>query len=509
MSTIVLRSVKGSGLTNNEIDANFTNLNTDKVEAAQTATLTNKTVALGSNTVSGTTAQFNTALTDGDFATLAGTETLTNKTLTNPSYSGATANGGTVTTIDINGGTIDGTVIGGSSAAAGSFTTLSASDAATLTSASANQLVLTGGTSVETRIEARRGTDDPSMSLKAGWNGIVMQRTGAPVASVQAFTVTMRGTTDVVPISVSSTGLAVTGALSATTTATAASFIPSGATVPTNGMYLPSANTLAWSTNSAIKATLDASGNFGLGVTPSAWRTTERGLEVAGSGGSMSALTNTFNETRLYNNAYVNTTPACVYKTTGGASMYRQDTAGVHSWYSAASGTAGTTFTFTQLMTLDASGNLGLGVTPDNGKSACLQLKSGISFPATQVASSDANTLDDYREATATLTATGMTTSPTGTATFVKVGNQVTLNIPEITGTSNTTAFTLTGVPTTMRPAANRFAFVRVVDNGSYSVGMGAVGTSGTITFYKDVSAGSFTSSGTKGSMSFEITYTI
>lgn len=52
-------------------------------------TLTNKTIALGSNTVSGTTAQFNTALSDGDFATLAGTEALTNKTLTTPTISGA------------------------------------------------------------------------------------------------------------------------------------------------------------------------------------------------------------------------------------------------------------------------------------------------------------------------------------------------------------------------------------------------------------------------------------
>lgn len=34
--------------------------------------------------ITGTTAQFNTALTDWDFATLAGTETLTNKTLTTP-----------------------------------------------------------------------------------------------------------------------------------------------------------------------------------------------------------------------------------------------------------------------------------------------------------------------------------------------------------------------------------------------------------------------------------------
>jgi hypothetical protein len=53
-----------------------------------TSTLTNKTLALGGNTISGTTAQFNTALTDGDFATLAGTETLTNKTLTSPAING-------------------------------------------------------------------------------------------------------------------------------------------------------------------------------------------------------------------------------------------------------------------------------------------------------------------------------------------------------------------------------------------------------------------------------------
>lgn len=41
------------------------------------ATLTNKTIALGSNTVSGTKAQFNTAVTDDDFAYLAATQTFT------------------------------------------------------------------------------------------------------------------------------------------------------------------------------------------------------------------------------------------------------------------------------------------------------------------------------------------------------------------------------------------------------------------------------------------------
>ena len=49
-----------------------------------TDTLTNKSISLGSNTVTSTLAQLNTAISDADVATLAGTETLTNKTLTSP-----------------------------------------------------------------------------------------------------------------------------------------------------------------------------------------------------------------------------------------------------------------------------------------------------------------------------------------------------------------------------------------------------------------------------------------
>jgi len=53
-----------------------------------TQTLTNKTIALGSNTITGTLANFNTALTDADFVSLTGSETLTNKTLTSPTLTG-------------------------------------------------------------------------------------------------------------------------------------------------------------------------------------------------------------------------------------------------------------------------------------------------------------------------------------------------------------------------------------------------------------------------------------
>ena len=59
-------------------------------------TLENKTIALGSNTISGSLAEFNSALSDGSFASLTGTETLTNKTLTSPVISTIT-NVGTLT----------------------------------------------------------------------------------------------------------------------------------------------------------------------------------------------------------------------------------------------------------------------------------------------------------------------------------------------------------------------------------------------------------------------------
>jgi hypothetical protein len=77
---------KSISLGSNTVTSTLAQLNTavsdaDVASLAGTETLTNKTVALGSNTISGTLTQFNTAVTDADFASLAGTETLTNKTI--------------------------------------------------------------------------------------------------------------------------------------------------------------------------------------------------------------------------------------------------------------------------------------------------------------------------------------------------------------------------------------------------------------------------------------------
>ena len=80
---------KSISLGTNTVTSTLAQLNTavsdaDVASLAGTETLTNKTISLASNTITSTLAQLNTAISDADVATLAGTETLTNKTLTSP-----------------------------------------------------------------------------------------------------------------------------------------------------------------------------------------------------------------------------------------------------------------------------------------------------------------------------------------------------------------------------------------------------------------------------------------
>jgi hypothetical protein len=111
-------------------------------------------------------------------------------------------------------------------------------------------------------------------------------------------------------------------------------------------------------TNNITVATLDASGNLGLGVTPSAWGS---GFKVMDCG-TLGFVCSYSTQMQIGLNSYWNGS-AYTYKSTNAASYYNQN-AGAHTWYNAPSGTAGNPITFTQAMTLDSSGNLGLGVVP-------------------------------------------------------------------------------------------------------------------------------------------------
>jgi hypothetical protein len=114
-------------------------------------------------------------------------------------------------------------------------------------------------------------------------------------------------------------------------------------------------------------------------------------------------------------------------------------------------------------LAINTAGNVGIGVTPNTGNSACLQLSSGITFPATQVASTNANTLDDYEEGTWTPSVGGTATYTVQDGYYVKIGKVVYVSarfLINVIGTGSTS--TISGLPFV---SANTFA------RGEFSVG--------------------------------------
>lgn len=105
---------------------------------------------------------------------------------------------------------------------------------------------------------------------------------------------------------------------------------------------------------------LDASGNLGLGVTPSAWGSGYKAMQFAGQGVSVFGSTSA-SVAGLGSNGYYDGSN-WIYNNSSTAARYQISGAN-HQWFTAPSGTAGNAITFTQAMTLDASGNLGIGTT--------------------------------------------------------------------------------------------------------------------------------------------------
>jgi hypothetical protein len=173
----------------------------------------------------------------------------------------------------------------------------------------------------------------------------------------------------------------------------------------------------------------DASGNVGIGVPPSPWSNSSN-LELAGN------IALAANQGYRFNNYYNlgDKSIAAGYA----ATAYFNTTAGIFEWQSSNSSAAGagSAVTLVAKMTLSANGNLALQGATTTATGV------GITFPATQSASTNANCLDDYEEGTFSPTISGYSgTYTTRSGAYTKIGRQVFANGVVII-TANTGSFT-------------------------------------------------------------------
>ena len=311
----------------------------------------------------------------------------------------------TATTADINGGTIDGVTIGGSSAGAGTFSGLTVENTdATIT------LSGTRGTG-DTHTIATAGANSQNLNISA--DDSIFLRTSDTVQRIGIFSggdISFYEDTGTTPkffwdASAESLGIG-TSSPSTFLDIDASQSVSYGAT-SNNDVYFEIANrteangqfsgmrfltenasgVASWWNVGAISTAsnydtdlvfqqrtgaatyseamrIDSSGNLGLGVVPSAWGASYKALQFAS--GAIAGFSTTALD--LYGNAYDSGTGAWKYlNSSQGATRYAAFD-GQHQWFNAPSGTAGNAISFTQAMTLDASGNLGIGTSLPTAK---------------------------------------------------------------------------------------------------------------------------------------------
>lgn len=208
-----------------------------------------------------------------------------------------------------------------------------------------------------------------------------------------------------------------------------------GGTIPANGVYLPAANTLEFAANSlaqyriaplgvfswydgagGTRMTLNSTG-LGVGVTPDFKLVVNGTQAIPASSGSATD-----------NGSFRIGAP-------GTGLVIDSGVYAVGPYYGWIQARNKSNYANTNDLALQPTGgNLLVGTLTNNANGGVLQLKSGITFPATQVAATDVNTLDDYEEGTFTPVITGGSGAGVGVYTqqsgfYTKIGNRVLFSI--------------------------------------------------------------------------------
>jgi hypothetical protein len=118
------------------------------------------------------------------------------------------------------------------------------------------------------------------------------------------------------------------------------------------------------SNNGVVAVTIDTSQNVGVGVTPSAWGSSNKAIDVGGK--ASFAYRASSGLTAVASNLYIDASDNFYFKSNGIGSLYQSGN-GFHYWYytnNNSSGANASVSSLTNAMTLDASGNLGVGTAP-------------------------------------------------------------------------------------------------------------------------------------------------
>lgn len=207
---------------------------------------------------------------------------------------------------------------------------------------------------------------------------------------------------------------------------------------------VPTGDIHRWSVGGTERLRLDANGNLGLALTPSAWSTSYKALEIGFSGNGIWSATGN-NNLWLSSGWYYDGTN-WKYTVTG-APPIAVNIGAANGWfavYTAANGTSGNNASPVQELSITRGGTLAL-------TSASSQAGTGITFPAAQYNASNVNSLDDYEEGTFNVSdASGAGVAVSGTMYYVKIGRMVTVSgTVGVPATGSTNQVVLGGCPFT------------------------------------------------------------